>query len=159
MTSRRTLAALAWLFTIAPAFAGAQEAPTVKVMLGLSPVLKGVEYEIPSEPAAISACKIETVYNARRRPSATPYVTDRGSCSAGSSTPTRRAGWTSGAIIRMALRSIGKAIRTATAVPTSAAGSTLPARGSPAFTGQDHRLGANLGRGGVEGLRPGPGHR
>src|SRR5436305_2442069 len=67
MTPLRTSAALAWLLMIAPAPAGAQEAPTVKVMLGLSPVLKGVEYEIPTDPAAIDACKIETVYNAQKK--------------------------------------------------------------------------------------------
>ena len=122
MTSRRTSAALAWLFTIAPAFAFAQEAPSVKVMLGLSPVLKGVEYEIPSEPSAISACKIETVYNAQKKAIGYALRDGRASCSDGSSTPTPRGEWISGVITRKASRFIAKVIRTVTEAPMNAVG-------------------------------------
>jgi thiol-disulfide isomerase/thioredoxin len=61
--------ALAWLVGTAPGFAGAQSLPGVKDLLALAPSQKkGVEFETPAEAAAIDACKVETVYNAQKRP-------------------------------------------------------------------------------------------
>jgi thiol-disulfide isomerase/thioredoxin len=68
MRSLRTTLAVASLLGIAPAVAGAQNMPPVKDLLGLSPILKkGVEYEVPTDPAALKACKVETVTNAQKR--------------------------------------------------------------------------------------------
>ncbi|MFO0908425.1 MAG: thioredoxin-like domain-containing protein [Isosphaeraceae bacterium] len=44
-----------------------QSGPTPKNLLELQPILKGVEYESPADPAAVEACKTETVYNAQKR--------------------------------------------------------------------------------------------
>ncbi len=63
---RKTLAA-AWMVVIAPTIAGAQNAPRVKDLLELKPIFKGIEYEVPAEAAAIDACKIETVFSARKK--------------------------------------------------------------------------------------------
>jgi thiol-disulfide isomerase/thioredoxin len=64
----RTTLALACLGAMAPALANAQAGHTAKELLGLSPILKkGVEYETPGDPAAIAACKVETVANAQKR--------------------------------------------------------------------------------------------
>jgi thiol-disulfide isomerase/thioredoxin len=53
---------------MAPAFAGAQAMPSVKDLLGLLPIQKkGVEYETPTDAAAIDACKVEWVYNAQKK--------------------------------------------------------------------------------------------
>ena len=65
MRSLRTTLAAAWLLAIAPGLADAQGTPKVKDLLGLKPVLKGVEYEIPND-AAVDACKIETVTDAKK---------------------------------------------------------------------------------------------
>jgi thiol-disulfide isomerase/thioredoxin len=52
-----------------PALAGAQAMPGVKDLLNLQPSQKkGVEYETPTDAAAIGACKVETVHNAQKRP-------------------------------------------------------------------------------------------
>jgi len=58
---------VAWLTAIVPAVAGAQNAPTVKNLLELQPILKGVEYENPVGAAAVDACKIETVVDANKK--------------------------------------------------------------------------------------------
>ncbi len=67
MRSLRTTLAAAWLVASATAFVSAQDAPKAKDLLVLKPVIKGVEYEIPADAGAIDACKIETVFNARKR--------------------------------------------------------------------------------------------
>lgn len=68
MRSLRTLLAVASLLGSVPAIAGAQSV-TVKKLLELSPILKlGVDYETPTDAAAINACKVETVVNAQKRP-------------------------------------------------------------------------------------------
>jgi len=59
---------VATLLGIAPAVAGAQNQPPAK-MLDVSPVLKKwVEYDTPTEAAALNSCKVETVFNAQKRP-------------------------------------------------------------------------------------------
>src|SRR5258708_3122996 len=65
--SLRTSVAALLLFAIAPAFVSAQSATTVRDLLELRPILKGVEYEIPTDASAIDACKTETVYNAQKK--------------------------------------------------------------------------------------------
>ena len=68
MRSLGTSLAVASLLGIVPAVAGAQNTYGVKDLLGLPPTLKkGVEYEVPTEPAAVNACKVETVNNAQKR--------------------------------------------------------------------------------------------
>jgi thiol-disulfide isomerase/thioredoxin len=50
--------------------AGAQQAPkapTAKDLLGLSPILAGVEYDVPPDEAAKNACKVENVLNDQQR--------------------------------------------------------------------------------------------
>jgi hypothetical protein len=59
---------LALALTMATGAASAQTAPTARDLLKLQPILSGVEYEIPTEAAAIDACKIETVSNAQKKP-------------------------------------------------------------------------------------------
>ena len=54
----RTSLAAAWLAGFAPALTLAADI-TVEQMLKFSPAIKGVEYEIPTDPAAIAACKVE----------------------------------------------------------------------------------------------------
>jgi hypothetical protein len=68
MRSLRTSAAVAWLVAVAPGVAGAQDATAVKKLLALQPIMKGVEYEIPTDEAAVNACKVETVHNAAKKP-------------------------------------------------------------------------------------------
>jgi thiol-disulfide isomerase/thioredoxin len=51
-----------------PVLAAAQSAPAAKDLLALQPILKGVEYETPADAAAIDACKVETVFNAQKKP-------------------------------------------------------------------------------------------
>src|SRR5436305_212774 len=67
MRSLRTSAAAACLVALAAGRAGAQ-GPSVKSLLELQPILKGVEYESPADAAAADACKIETVQNAQKKP-------------------------------------------------------------------------------------------
>jgi len=56
----RTKWAAAWLVALAPALASAAD-PTVKDLLAFKPNLKGVEHDIPADPAAIAACKVEKI--------------------------------------------------------------------------------------------------
>ena len=61
----RTLA-LASLLVMAPALTRAQNSP--RDLLVIAPSLKkGVEYDTPTDAAAISACKVETVQGAQKR--------------------------------------------------------------------------------------------
>jgi thiol-disulfide isomerase/thioredoxin len=56
---------LAFLILAAPRVAGAQNTP--RRLLEIAPALKrGAEYETPTDPAAINACKVETVYKAKK---------------------------------------------------------------------------------------------
>jgi thiol-disulfide isomerase/thioredoxin len=66
MTSLRTTLAAAWLVAIAPGIVQAQGTPTAKNLLELQPILKGVDYEIPADASAVEACKIETVFHAKK---------------------------------------------------------------------------------------------
>ena len=62
----RTLASASLLIMV-PAIAGAQNTP--RKLLEIAPALKkGVEYDTPTDPAAINACKVETVFSAPKRP-------------------------------------------------------------------------------------------
>jgi thiol-disulfide isomerase/thioredoxin len=58
------------IIAIAPLAARAQQAPkppTAKDLLGLSPILPGVEYDVPQDEAAKNACRVETVLNDQQR--------------------------------------------------------------------------------------------
>ena len=68
MRAWQTSAAAACLLAIAPGVARAQAAPTARDLLKLQPILSGVDYEVPTEASVIDACKIETVYNAQKKP-------------------------------------------------------------------------------------------
>jgi thiol-disulfide isomerase/thioredoxin len=60
---------LVTLLGLAQGVAGAQNMPSAKDILDVSPLLKKwVEYDTPADAAAISACKVETVLNAQKRP-------------------------------------------------------------------------------------------
>jgi thiol-disulfide isomerase/thioredoxin len=59
MRALRTTLAAAWFLALAALAAEAEV--TVKMLLEFRPSLKGVEYERPTDPAAIAACKAETV--------------------------------------------------------------------------------------------------
>src|SRR4051794_21716587 len=63
----RTSMAAACLLAAAPGVSSAQSGPTARNLLELQPILKGVEYEIPADAAAIDACKTETVFNAQKK--------------------------------------------------------------------------------------------
>ncbi len=45
----------------------AAETPSAKDLLGLSPILPGVEYDVPQDDAAKNACKVENVVNDQQR--------------------------------------------------------------------------------------------
>ena len=60
MRAMRTTLAAACLAGLAPAWAPAADA-TVEQILRFQPLIKGVEYDIPADAAAIAACKVETV--------------------------------------------------------------------------------------------------
>jgi thiol-disulfide isomerase/thioredoxin len=66
MRSLRTLTVACGLVGIAPAFAAAQATPEY-LLKTFNPNLKGVDYELPTDPEVIKACKVETVYNANKR--------------------------------------------------------------------------------------------
>jgi len=70
MRSLKTSVAAACLIAAAPAIASAQgqSASPVAKMLQFQPILKGVDYDIPADQAAVDACKTETVYNAQKKP-------------------------------------------------------------------------------------------
>lgn len=69
MRSLWTAAVATWLITVASAIAVAEGAkdPAVAKMLQFQPIMKGVEYDVPADPAAIDACKTETVFNAQKK--------------------------------------------------------------------------------------------
>src|SRR5262245_18150688 len=71
MRALRTSSSAGVLFAAAlavgPAVADAQGGPTVRDLLALQPIMKGVEYETPADAAATDACKIETVFNAQKK--------------------------------------------------------------------------------------------
>lgn len=59
MRALRTTLAAAWFLSLAVLADGAEV--TVKDLMKFRPSFKGVEYELPTDPAAIAACKAETV--------------------------------------------------------------------------------------------------
>src|SRR4051794_16837512 len=61
MRSLRTLTVAAGLLGMTPLMAIGQTKPTPEDLLRFKPSLKGVEYEVVTEPAAIGACKVEAV--------------------------------------------------------------------------------------------------
>ncbi|WP_435017478.1 redoxin domain-containing protein [Tundrisphaera sp. TA3] len=68
MRALRTTLASVCLVGLAPAFAPA--AVTVEQLLKYRPTQGGVDYEVPGTPAAIAACKVEMVANAKGTPNA-----------------------------------------------------------------------------------------
>ena len=60
MRALRTTLAAAWFLSLAPMMASAVDV-TAKQLMGFRPSLKGVEYELPTDPAGIAACKAETI--------------------------------------------------------------------------------------------------
>ncbi len=69
MRALRTTLASTWILGMAPALALAwappPTMPTVEKLLTYRPTQPGVEYEVPTDPAAIAACKVEQVTNAK----------------------------------------------------------------------------------------------
>ncbi len=61
MRTLRTKWAAAWLLMLAPAPAATAAETSVKDLLVFKPNLKGVEYDTPTDPAAIAACKVEKI--------------------------------------------------------------------------------------------------
>ena len=59
MRAFRTTLAAAWLLALSALAAEAEV--TAKQLMGFRPSLKGVDYELPTDPAGIAACKAETV--------------------------------------------------------------------------------------------------
>jgi thiol-disulfide isomerase/thioredoxin len=59
MRAWRTRLAVAWFFVLANLATGAEV--TVKDLMRFHPFFKGVDYELPTDPAAIAACKAEVV--------------------------------------------------------------------------------------------------
>ncbi len=59
MRAFRTTWAAAWFLALAASMATAEV--TVNQLMKFRPSLKGVEYELPTEPAGIAACKAETI--------------------------------------------------------------------------------------------------
>ena len=68
MRGLRTTLAAAWILGLAPAITLAGANATVEQLLAYRPTQKGVDYEVPTTPAAIAACKVETVANAKGAP-------------------------------------------------------------------------------------------
>jgi thiol-disulfide isomerase/thioredoxin len=68
MRGLRTTLAAAWFLALAPAITLAGATATVEQLLAYRPTQKGVDYEVPTTPAAIAACKVETVANAKGAP-------------------------------------------------------------------------------------------
>ena len=62
MRALRTTLAAAWFAGLAPAMTLAADI-TVDQLLRFQPITKGVDYEIPADPAAIAACKVEVIPN------------------------------------------------------------------------------------------------
>lgn len=53
---------------MAPGGAGAQPATPEYLLEAFQPNIKGFDYDNPTDPAAIKACKLETVYDANKKP-------------------------------------------------------------------------------------------
>ena len=115
MRALRTTLAAAWFLSLAPLMATAADV-TAKQLMGFRPSLKGVEYELPTDPAAIAACKAETI------PADFSSGMDRGRSSVGSSIATATPSSTSGATTRTASRSIESSTITATRASTRSDG-------------------------------------
>ena len=62
MRALRTTLAAAWFAGLAPAMTLAADI-TVDQLLRFQPITKGVDYEVPADPAAIAACKVEVIPN------------------------------------------------------------------------------------------------
>ena len=72
MRALRTTLAAAWLAGLVPATASAQAVaagrPTPeRILETFRPTQRGVDYDVPTDKAAIAACKVETVYNAQKK--------------------------------------------------------------------------------------------
>ncbi|SIO65291.1 Glutathione peroxidase, house-cleaning role in reducing lipid peroxides [Singulisphaera sp. GP187] len=67
MRSLRTLTVAAGLLGMTPFVALGQTKTTPEQLLNFKPSLKGVEYEAVTDPAAIKACKVETVTDANKK--------------------------------------------------------------------------------------------
>src|SRR4051812_23895010 len=65
MRALRTTLAAAWFLGLVPAITLAGALPTAEQLLAYRPTQKGVDYEVPTDPAAIAACKVESVSNAK----------------------------------------------------------------------------------------------
>ncbi len=59
MRALRTTLAAAWFLALAALAAEAEV--TVKQLMDFHPSFKGVDYDLPTDPAAIAACKAETI--------------------------------------------------------------------------------------------------
>lgn len=66
MRALRTTLAAAWLAGFAPAIASAQNTPDV-MLKNFRPTQKGVEYDNPTDPAAVAACKVESVVSPQNK--------------------------------------------------------------------------------------------
>ena len=64
MRAFRTTLAAAWFAGLAPSMAWAADI-TVEQMLKFQPSIKGVDYEVPADPAAVAACKVEVLPNGK----------------------------------------------------------------------------------------------
>src|SRR5262245_759728 len=71
MRALRTSLAAAWLLGIAPAIAGAQSGaaklPSPAELLKFKPSQPGVEYDTPTDQAAVAACKVDPVLNSKKK--------------------------------------------------------------------------------------------
>ena len=64
MRALRTTLAAAWFAGLAPAMTWAADI-TVDQLLRFQPITKGVDFEIPADPAAVAACKVEVIPNGK----------------------------------------------------------------------------------------------
>ena len=79
MRALRTSMAAACLVGIAPALAGAQSSYTPAFILEkFRPTQKGVDYDTPTEKAAVDACKVEKVLDAQQKPVGIKLVDGQG---------------------------------------------------------------------------------
>lgn len=67
MRSLRTLTVAAGLLGMSPLLALGQSKTTPDALLNFKPSLKGVDYEVVTDPAAINACKVEAVKDANNQ--------------------------------------------------------------------------------------------
>ena len=150
---RYSVAVFGLMAVVAPGSMAADYSP--KDLLKFRPTQTGVDYDTPTDAAAIEACKVELVTDVQKRTVGYACGTVKGNSSAGSLSPTAASTSTSGAITRMASRCIAKTIWTAIARSMNAAGSIAGGLGSPDPKRQDRRLEAALGRRGVQGAGSG----